>query len=104
MLIVTTEKIPGKVYEVIGEAFGSVTQSRNAVSDFGAGVKNIFGGEIRGYTKMINKARQIAMDRMAEDAKRKGADAVVMMRFDSNLDSAGLQSVTAYGTAIKFVE
>lgn len=104
MLIVTTEKIPGKAYEVVGEVFGSVTQSRNAVSDFGAGVKNIFGGEIRGYTKMINKARQIAIDRMAEDAKRKGADAIVMMRFDSNLDSAGLQSVTAYGTAVKSVE
>ena len=53
MLVTTTEQIPGKNYEVLGEVFGVTTQSRNVVSDFGAGIKNIVGGEIKGYTKML---------------------------------------------------
>ena len=80
MLITTTEKIPGQEYEVLGEVFGVTTQSRNVVSDFGAGLKNLVGGEI------------------------KGADAVVMMRFDSGSISGDMQSVVAYGTAVKFVK
>lgn len=54
MLVVTTENIPGKKYEVIGTAFGVTTQSRNIASDFGAGLKSIVGGEIKGYTKLLN--------------------------------------------------
>lgn len=104
MLITTTENIPGKNYEILGEVFGSITQSRNAMSDFGAGVKSFFGGEIGGYTKMINRARKQAIERMQADAQNQGADAIVMMRFDSSLDSTGMQSVTAYGTAVKFVD
>ncbi|KRM56835.1 hypothetical protein FC30_GL000115 [Ligilactobacillus animalis KCTC 3501 = DSM 20602] len=53
MLVVTTENIPGKKYEVIGTAFGVTTQSRNIASDFGAGLKSIVGGEIKGYTNDV---------------------------------------------------
>ena len=58
MLITTTEKIPGQEYEVLGEVFGVTTQSRNVVSDFGAGLKNLVGGEIKGYTKMLQVSRE----------------------------------------------
>ncbi|MGN9067660.1 heavy metal-binding domain-containing protein, partial [Ligilactobacillus agilis] len=103
MLVTTTEQIPGKNYEVLGEVFGVTTQSRNVVSDFGAGIKNIVGGEIKGYTKMLQTSREKALGRMVAEAKDKGADAVVMMRFDSGSIGGDMQSVVAYGTAVRFV-
>ncbi|MBM6754563.1 heavy metal-binding domain-containing protein [Lactobacillus alvi] len=102
MLITTTERIPGHEYEVLGEVFGVTTQSRNVVSDIGAGLKNIVGGEVRGYTKMLQASREKAIERMQAEAKAKGADAVVMMRFDSGSIASDMQSVVAYGTAVKF--
>ncbi|MBM6764194.1 heavy metal-binding domain-containing protein [Ligilactobacillus agilis] len=104
MLVTTTEQIPGKNYEVLGEVFGVTTQSRNVVSDFGAGIKNIVGGEIKGYTKMLQTSREKALGRMVDEAKDKGADAVVMMRFDSGSIGGDMQSVVAYGTAVRFVD
>ncbi|MCR1900788.1 heavy metal-binding domain-containing protein [Ligilactobacillus apodemi] len=104
MLVVTTETIPGKKYEVIGTAFGVTTQSRNIASDFGAGLKSIVGGEIKGYTKMLNNSRHEAIERLKKEAADMGADAVVMMRFDSGSISADMQSVAAYGTAVKFID
>lgn len=104
MLVTTTERIPGRNYEIIGEVFGATTQSRNVVSDFGAGLKSFFGGEIKGYTKMIDTSRKRAVERLTQEAERLHADAVVMMRFDSSLDDTGMQSVVAYGTAVKFID
>ena len=104
MLVTTTEQIPGKNYEVLGEVFRVTTQSRNVVSDFGAGIKNIVGGEIKGYTRMLQTSREKALGRMVDEAKDKGADAVVMMRFDSGSIGGDMQSVVAYGTAVRFVD
>lgn len=104
MLITTTEKIPGQNYEVIGEVFGVTTQSRNAFANIGANLKNLVGGEIRAYTKMLTNSREEAIDRLKKEAKSKGADAVVMMRFDSGSIGQDMQSVVAYGTAVKFVD
>ena len=104
MLVTTNEQIPGKNYEVLGEVFGVTTQSRNVVSDFGAGIKNIVGGEIKGYTRMLQTSREKALGRMVDEAKDKGADAVVMMRFDSGSIGGDMQSVVAYGTAVRFVD
>lgn len=104
MLVTTTEHIPGKNYEIIGEVFGVTTQSRNAISDFGAGLKSIVGGEIKGYTKMLQSSRNEALARLRDEAKSLGADAVVMMRFDSGSIAGDMQSIVAYGTAIKFVD
>lgn len=104
ILVTTTEHIPGKKYEVIGEVFGVTTQSRNMISNIGAGLKNIVGGEIKGYTKMLHTSRDEAIERLRKAATDKGADAVVMMRFDSGSISTDMQSVVAYGTAVKFVE
>lgn len=103
MLVTTTEHIPGQNYEIIGEVFGVTTQSRNLVSDWGASFKSLVGGEIKGYTKMLQVSRDKAIERLKEAAQAKGADAVVMMRFDSGSISGDMQSVVAYGTAVKFV-
>ncbi|KRL90159.1 hypothetical protein FC46_GL000345 [Lactobacillus kalixensis DSM 16043] len=104
ILITTTEHIPGHNYEIIGEVFGVTTQSRNAISDIGAGLKSIVGGEIKGYSKMIENSREQAIQRLREEADEKGADAIVMMRFDSGSIGTDMQSVVAYGTAVKFVD
>ena len=102
ILVTTTENIPGKDYEIIGEVFGVTTQSRNAISDFGAGLKSIVGGEIKGYTKMLTNSRLEAISRLKEEAAKMGADAVVMMRFDTGSIAGDMQSVVAYGTAVKY--
>lgn len=104
MLIVTTENIPGKNYEVLGSVFGVTTQSRDIASDLGASLKSIVGGEIKGYTRMLNNSRFEALKRLEKEAATLGADAVVMMRFDSGSISADMQSVAAYGTAVKFID
>lgn len=104
LLVVTTENIPGHKYEVIGEVFGVTTQSKNLASDFGAGLKSMIGGEIKAYTKMLTTSREVALDRLREEAGKLDADAVVMMRFDSGSIAGDMQSVVAYGTAVKFVD
>lgn len=104
LLVVTTENIPGRKYEVIGEVFGVTTQSKNFASDFGAGLKSMIGGEIKAYTKMLTTSREVALERLREEAGKLDADAVVMMRFDSGSIAGDMQSVVAYGTAVKFVD
>lgn len=102
ILVTTTENIPGKEYEVISEVFGLTTQSKNMIKDFGAGLKSMVGGEIRSYTQMLQKSREQALERLRQEAVEKGADAIVMMRFDSGTIGGDMQSVVAYGTAVKF--
>lgn len=104
ILISTTEHIPNHNYTVLGEVFGVTTQSRDVISNMGAGLKNIVGGEIKGYTKMLMTSREDAISRMCAEAQSKGADAIVMMRFDSGSIGGDMQSVVAYGTAVKFVD
>ena len=103
LLVTTTEHIPGKEYEVIGEVFGLTTQSKNVLRNMGAAIKNVVGGEIKDYTKMLDEARNISVDRLRKNAHDMGADAVVMMRFDSGSIGTDMQSVAAYGTAVKYV-
>lgn len=103
ILVTTTEHIPGKDYEIIGEVFGVTTQSRNAISDIGAGLKSLVGGEIKAYTKMLTSSRDEAIERMRDKANKMGADAVVMMRFDTGSIAGDMQSVVAYGTAVRYI-
>lgn len=102
MLVTTTENIPGQPYTVIGEVFGLTTQSKNLVRNIGAGLKGLVGGEIKDYIKMLDESRNVAVERLRENAAAVGADAVVMMRFDTGSISQDMQSVAAYGTAVKF--
>lgn len=104
IIVVTTENIPGHQYEVIGEVFGVTTQSKNLFKNIGASLKNVVGGEIKAYTEMIHEARNKAITRLKNEAREQGADAVVMMRFDSGSIGGDMQSVVAYGTAVKFID
>ena len=104
LLVTTTENIPNQKYEIIGEVFGVTTQSKNAIRDFGAGLKSIVGGEIKAYTSMLTESRDQAINRLRQNAADLGADAVVMMRFDSGSIAGDMQSVVAYGTAVKFID
>ncbi|WP_407891433.1 heavy metal-binding domain-containing protein [Lacticaseibacillus sp. N501-2] len=104
ILVTTTENIPGRQYEIIGEVFGLTTQSKNVFSNIGAGLKNVVGGEIKAYTSMLHDSREKAIERLRQEAVNKGADAVVMMRFDSGAIGGDMQSVAAYGTAVKFID
>lgn len=100
MLVTTTETIPGQNYEIIGEVFGLTTQSKNVFKNIGASLKNVVGGEIKAYTEMLEEAREFAIKRLIENAEQLGADAVVMMRFDSGSIGTDMQTVAAYGTAV----
>lgn len=103
VLVTTTENIPGKNYEIIGEVFGLTTQSKNVVRNIGAGLKNIVGGEVKAYSELLSEARDIAISRLKDNAAGMDADAVVMMRFDSDSISQDMETVAAYGTAVKFI-
>lgn len=102
MLISTMNDLPGyEVTEVIGEVFGLTVRSRHLGSQIGAGLKSVFGGELRGMTKMLEESRIEAQNRLIEAAQGHGADAVLAMRFDANdLGDLG-QEMAAYGTAVK---
>ena len=104
MLIVTTENIPGRRYEVLGVAKGSVVQSKNFGKDFMSAMKTLVGGEITAYTEMLGEARQIAAGRMVADAEAMGADAIVAMRYASSSVMQGAAECIAYGTAVKFID
>lgn len=102
MKILTIETIPGQEYEALDTVKGTVVYSKNLGRDFMAGMKTLVGGEITGYTEMLNEARGIATKRMADAAQALGADAVVGMRYASSSVMQGAAEVVAYGTAVKF--
>ncbi len=103
MITTTTDFIPGKeITEILGVARGSTVRARNVGRDIFAGIKNLIGGEIEEYTKLQAQAREQAMQRMVEDAKRMGADALINIRFNTSMIMQGSSEILAYGTAVKF--
>ena len=103
MKLVTIDSIPGQNYEVLNVVKGTVVYSKNLGRDFMAGMKTLVGGEIVGYTEMLNEARQIATKRMVDEAEALGADAVVGLRYASSSVMQGAAEVVVYGTAVKFL-
>ena len=103
MKLITIETIPGQNYEVLNVVTGTVVYSKNFGRDFMAGMKTLVGGEIVGYTEMLNEARQIATKRMVDEAEALGADAVVGLRYASSSVMQGAAEVVVYGTAVKFL-
>lgn len=101
MLITTTEIIPGKEYEIIGLAKGSTIQSKHVGKDIGAGLRNLVGGEVKAYVEMMNEARDIATQRMVENAQQMGADAIVAVRYGTSAIMTSAAEVMVYGTAVK---
>ena len=102
MIMTTTETIPGKeIKEVLGISRGSTVRARNVGRDIFAGLKNIVGGEIKEYTKLQAEAREQAIQRMEEDAKKLGAEAIVNIRMQSSMIMQGASEMIVYGTAVK---
>jgi uncharacterized protein YbjQ (UPF0145 family) len=101
MIVVTTENLPGwRVREVKGQVFGLVVRSRGLGGNIMAGLRSIIGGEITEYTEMLEDARRHAIDRMVNNATLMGANAIVMMRFDSSEMGQTMSEIVAYGTAV----
>ena len=102
MLISTMNDLPGhRIEEVHGEVFGLTVRSRHVGSQIGAAVKSLKGGELKGMTKMLAEGRQDATQRLIDEAKAKGANAVVAFRFDTSELGGTWTEICAYGTAVQ---
>jgi len=102
MKLVSIDYIPGKELEALEIVKGTVVYSKNIGKDFMAGMKTLVGGEIEGYTDMLNTARQIATKRMVDEATALGADAIINIKYGSSSVMQGAAEVIAYGTAVKY--
>ena len=101
-LLIFLIAIPVVEFEALGIVKGTVVQTKNVGKDFMAGMKTLVGGEITGYTEMLNEARQIATKRMVDEAKEMNADAVIGVKYGSSQVMSGAAEVIAYGTAVKY--
>lgn len=102
MMVVTTEAVPGhRVTDVFGLVQGTSVRARHLGKDILAYFKNLTGGEIREYTKLLAESREQALDRMREEATKKGANAIVGARFSSTDISDGASELVVYGTAVR---
>lgn len=101
MIVVTTETVPGmRIVESKGLVRGNTVRARHLGKDIMAGLKNIVGGEIREYAKLIAESREQSLDRMKDHAKQVGANAVVGVRFTTSVMMAGSAELLAYGTGV----
>ena len=101
MLITTMNDIPGvRIERVLGEVFGLTVRSRNVGSQIGASLKSLVGGELKGMTEMLAQGRNQAIERLVEEAGRRGANAIVAMRFDTSELGSTWTEICAYGTAV----
>ena len=100
MIVVTTEAVAGyRTVRTIGQVFGVVVRSRGIGGNLMASLRSIFGGEIHEYTQMLEETRRHALDRLVKNAMAMGANAVLMMRFDSTEIAQTMSEIVAYGTA-----
>ncbi|MBE38125.1 MAG: hypothetical protein CMP50_05750 [Flavobacteriales bacterium] len=102
MIITTTDRIPNReITAILGIARGSTVRTRNIARDIFAGLKHVIGGEISEYTKLQAESREQAIQRMKDDAKLLGADAIVNIRLTTSVVMQGAAEILAYGTAVK---
>ncbi len=102
MIITNIESVPGmRIKAQCGLVSGSTVRAKNAIKDFGAGLKNFVGGELKSYTELLTEARNEAINRMIEQAKKLRANAVINVRFATSSITAGAAEVYAYGTAVE---
>jgi len=101
MILVTTENVPGKtIKRSLGLCRGNTIRARHIGRDISAALKNIVGGEIRDYTKMMAESREQAIDRMIEEAENLGANAIVNVRFTTSMIMQSASEILVYGTAV----
>ena len=103
MILVNTDYISGKEFEMLGLVKGSTIQSKNIGKDITQSLKTIIGGELTAYNEMMNDARALATKRMVEETEQLRADADVNIRYASSSVMQGAAEVIAYGTAVRFV-
>ncbi len=103
MILVNTDYISGKEFEMLGLVKGSTIQTKNVGRDITQSFKTLVGGELGAYTQMMNDARALATKRMVEEAEQLGADAIVNIRYASSAVMQGAAEAIAYGTAVKFI-
>ena len=104
MILVNTDYISGKTFEMLGLVKGSTIQTKNIGKDISQGLKTLIGGELKAYNEMMNEARALATNRLVEEAENLGADAVVNIRYASSAIMGGAAEVIAFGTAVRFIE
>jgi len=101
MILSNTEEVPGRaIREFYGVVTGSTVRSKHIGRDIMAGIKNIFGGELKGYTELLQESREDALSRMVQQAETLGANAVVNVRFATSSITQGAAELFAYGTAV----
>ena len=101
MIVVNTETIPGRrIVEVRGIVQGNTVRAKHVGRDIAAGLKNLVGGELKGYTELLTEARREALERMLAQARQLGANAVVNVRFSTSAVTQGAAELYAYGTAV----
>ena len=101
MLTSTLEIVPGRrILKHVGLVQGSTVRGKHVGRDLMAGLKNIFGGELKGYTELLHESREEALERMLEQARAVGANAVLNIRFSSSSVAQGAAELVAYGTAV----
>ena len=104
MMITNIETIPGKeIVEHYGIVSGSTVRAKHAGKDIAASIKNIFGGELKGYTDLLSESREEAMKRMESQAASLGANAILNVRFSTSSVASGAAELYVYGTAVKVV-
>ena len=103
MILVNTDYISGKEFEMLGLVKGSTIKSKHVGKDIAEAFKTLVGGELKAYNDMMNEARALATKRMVAEAEEKGADAVINIRYSSSAIMQGAAEVIAYGTAVKFI-
>ncbi|MDD9932032.1 MAG: YbjQ family protein [Myxococcales bacterium] len=102
MILSNTEEIPGRqIVEFYGVVSGSTVRAKHFGRDFMASLKNLVGGELKGYTELLHEARTEALDRMKQQAQSVGANAVVNVRFSTSSVAQGAAELFAYGTAVR---
>lgn len=102
MILTNIETVPGKsIVEHFGLVSGSTVRAKHVGKDIMAGLKNIIGGELKGYTELLHDSRQQATDRMVEQARQLGANAVVNVRFATSAVAQGAAELYVYGTAVR---
>ena len=102
MILTNIDAVPGKkIVEHFGIVQGSTVRARHAGADFAAGMKNLVGGELTGYTKLLDDSRKEALDRMVAQAEQLGANAVINVRLATSAITQGAAELMAYGTAVR---
>lgn len=102
MILATSEEIVGReIVETIGLVRGNAARARGIGYDITAGIRNIFGGAVPEYTKLITTARDEATENMVRSAEEAGADAIVSVRYTTSMISTGVSEILAFGTAVK---